>query len=530
MLGYTTLMTALGWSLLNSIWQMAVLWVAYYLITAGNNRISAAAKHDLALVFVVMGSGWAVLSFFQFPQIPFYQQATTLNPFSYMLSRGMPFLSDIYLIVLGVRVIKYAFQYKDRTRGLPDQGISTELQSTIDRFRRLLNIAKKVQIHFSEKVETAQTSGFLKPLILLPAALITCLSPKQLEAILVHELFHIRRNDYLINIGISCFQGILFFNPFALLFCREISRERENACDDEVMERGYAPELYANALFCLEKFRNIEKGFSLAADGHQPWLLMSRIRRVLGKPAQEEKRISPVLICTWVLSIGLFGLQQKTAPKPFAIPPTPRVYNLIQPTSEEITGLQIQVLPKLPLSRLPSPKTAPEKAALLAMPDQEADSTLQQPEEETPDKIVLADISPARNYSNQPDAAPNTEDIQPVLGTPYVPSVSLSYEAQPNLTQADSIQELAEQNQVNDLVRESHLVVKVKLDRLTTELAKNRTQLKKMEKQNQQLILKHQKNIQALLKNIEQQLQQKAQKIDQLKLQLQVTDEDIIHI
>lgn len=295
MLGYTTLMTALGWSLLNSIWQMAALWLLYCGITTRITRISAAAKHDLALVFVVMGTGWSVLSFLQFPQTPVHTGATALYPLSQFISRGIPYLSDIYLVVLVARLIQSGFQYRDRTRGLSEKAVSTELQSIIDRFRRLLNISKKVQIHYSEKVETAQTSGFLKPLILLPASLVTRLSPDQLEAILIHELFHIRRNDYLINICMSCFKSILFFNPFALLFCREISRERENACDDEVMQRGYAPELYANALFCLEKFRNTEKGFSLAVDGHQPWLLMERIRRVLGKPLPEEKKDKPHL-------------------------------------------------------------------------------------------------------------------------------------------------------------------------------------------------------------------------------------------
>ena len=536
MLGYTTLMTALGWSLLNSIWQMAVLWICYYVITAGNSRMSAAGKHDLALAFVVIGSGWAIVSFFQFPEFPLHHNAWTPNFLSEMMSRGIPFLSDLYLFILVTRVIKYGFQYRDRSRDLKAMTLSPELQSRVDRFRRLLNISKKVQIHFSEKVETAQTSGFLKPLILLPANLITRLSPEQLEAILLHELFHIRRNDYLINIFMSCFKGVLFFNPFALLFCREIARERENACDDEVLERGYAPELYANALFYLEKFRNVEKGFSLAADGHQPWLLMERISRVLGNPPLPEKRINPILIGTLLVSLGLFGLQMKTVQKRTQVPTLP-IYTLQSPTTSshyELTAQRIKTIPEAALARMPLHKSAPApitKADVSETPDPEpAPDPEQTDEEAAPEKIIFADNTPVRNYSNQQDAGMNTEDIQPVSGTPYVPSVSLSYEAQPALTQADSIMEIAEQNQINDLVRESHLVVKVNLDRLKTELNNNRKQLRKMEIRNHQLILKHQKDIKPLLKNIEQQLHRKEQQIDQLKIQLQVTDEDIIHI
>ncbi len=62
--GFSTLLTALGWSLLNSIWQMAVLWSFYFLITAGIKRISAAGKHNLALAFSVIGSGWIISYFF----------------------------------------------------------------------------------------------------------------------------------------------------------------------------------------------------------------------------------------------------------------------------------------------------------------------------------------------------------------------------------------------------------------------------------------------------------------------------------
>src|SRR5204863_1511455 len=124
-----------------------------------------------------------------------------------------------------------------------------------DRYARLLGITRRVQVYLSDLAETAQTGGFLKPFILLPISLVTRLSPLQVETILVHELFHIRRNDYLINICMSCFRSIFYFNPFAHLFYRAMARERELACDDGVLEMGFAPGIYAEALFSLEKFR-----------------------------------------------------------------------------------------------------------------------------------------------------------------------------------------------------------------------------------------------------------------------------------
>ncbi len=60
MSAYVSFLTVLGWSLLDSIWQMAVLWIAYYMLTAGNIRISSAGKHNLILVFVFIGAEWFV--------------------------------------------------------------------------------------------------------------------------------------------------------------------------------------------------------------------------------------------------------------------------------------------------------------------------------------------------------------------------------------------------------------------------------------------------------------------------------------
>ena len=157
-------------------------------------------------------------------------------------------------------------------------------------------------------------------------------------------------------------------------------------------------------------------------------------------------------------------------------------------------------------------------------------------EMETPDeegqgeKIIFADNMVPRDFSNQQAAGTNEEAIEPVPGTPYVPSVSLSYEAVPGLTQADSIRDIAVQSRIMDMVIESRYRASVKMKNLQTEVAKNRQQLKRMEIKNHDLIQQHRKNIKPLLENLQEQLQLKKLKIDQLKIQLRVSDTEIIHI
>jgi Zn-dependent protease with chaperone function len=529
--GFSTLLTALGWSLLNSIWQLAVLWSFYFLITWGVKRISAAGKHNLALAFSMIGSGWLISTFFQQLNDPAYTLHAGFIPVFRSFNYWVPYISVLYIIVLTTRTVKYGFHYFGRKKIECGNFISPVLQSFVDRHARLLGISTGVRVYLSDLAETAETSGFLKPLILLPVSLMTRLSPQQLEAILIHELFHIRRNDYLINIFISCFQGILFFNPFAQLFYRTISRERENACDDEVLERGYAPRIYAEALFCLEKFRQVKPDFSIAADGHKPWLLMERIQRVLGNPVPKKNRINPFLIFSLATSVGLLGLQQKTT-LPEVVQTTVAARQVsVLPAGYEIRVIQNNTPEKETLYRVPSRNRQKiKKISLPEQPEQTREMVTPVGEEGQDEKVIFADNMVPRDFSNQQAAGTNEETIEPVPGTPYVPSVSLSYEEVPGSTPADSIRDVAVQSRIMDMVIESRYRASAKIKNLQTEVAKNRQQLMKMEIKNHTLILQHRKNINPLLENLQEQLKLKKLKIDKLKIQLQASDSEIIHI
>ncbi len=314
MSAYVSILTALGWSLLASFWQMAILWAACYLLTTGNKRFSAAGKHNLILLFIVFSSEWFMYTFFHLLKEPEASNFTGLVPISAEISHWIPYISGIYLLILMVRFIHYIFEYHQRHELKHRTAVEPFIQSFTDRFTKILGITKPVKVFLSAKTESAETSGFLKPLILLPLSLLTRLSAAQVEAILVHELYHIRRNDYLINIVVTTFRSIFFFNPFAQLFYKALERERELACDDGVLELGYEPSIYAEALFSLEKYRQANPGFSLAVDGKKPWLLMERIRRVLGKPARKETGLSLSAICGFAAALLFFGIQLLALP------------------------------------------------------------------------------------------------------------------------------------------------------------------------------------------------------------------------
>ena len=122
--------------------------------------------------------------------------------------------------------------------------------------------------------------GTLKPVILLPIATINHLTSGQLEAILLHELAHIKRQDYLLNMLQTAGETILFFNPFVWLISRIIRRQREDCCDDLVVANTASPLQYAQALAILEQGRSNDQQLALAATGNRKHLL-NRIKRIM---------------------------------------------------------------------------------------------------------------------------------------------------------------------------------------------------------------------------------------------------------
>jgi bla regulator protein BlaR1 len=119
------------------------------------------------------------------------------------------------------------------------QKMPAEWRLFVNRIAGQLNIKKKIQVFLSDTVTTPLTIGFLKPVILIPVASINHLTTDQLEAVLLHELAHIKRYDYLVNIILSVVEISLFFNPFTQLLSKNIRKERENSCDDWVLQFQY---------------------------------------------------------------------------------------------------------------------------------------------------------------------------------------------------------------------------------------------------------------------------------------------------
>lgn len=152
-----------------------------------------------------------------------------------------------------------------------------------------MGIRKPVHVWVSEFITSPVTIGFLKPVILVPLAAVSHLSLQQMESVLLHEISHIRRHDYLINLAINIIKTVLYFNPFVKAFVQIVEKEREKSCDEMVLQFQYDSHEYATALLTLEKVNQQDHSFVMAAAGRKNDLL-HRIELIMG--VQKKKTIS----------------------------------------------------------------------------------------------------------------------------------------------------------------------------------------------------------------------------------------------
>ena len=157
--------------------------------------------------------------------------------------------------------------------------------------------------------------GFLRPVILAPVGLLSGLRTDQVEAILLHELAHIRRSDYLVNLLQSLVEGLLFYHPAVWWVSHVIRAERENCCDDVVVAMSGDARGYAATLAALEEGRRLREP-ALAATGAS---LSRRIRRLLRRPEGPQAAMAP-LFATLAMLVAAAAVLSGWQTKPAAIP------------------------------------------------------------------------------------------------------------------------------------------------------------------------------------------------------------------
>ncbi|MEN3335723.1 MAG: hypothetical protein V7641_5088 [Blastocatellia bacterium] len=174
-----------------------------------------------------------------------------------------------------------------RLKRLETSPLLEQWQEKLATLCRQLRVSRPVRLCESVLVEVPTVIGWLRPVILVPASALTGLRAAQLEALLAHELGHIRRYDYLVNLLQTAVETLLFYHPAVWWLSSQIRQEREHCCDDLAVATCGNVLIYARALAELEQLRSVTPQLAVAANGG---VLMRRIQRLIGNPARPSQR------------------------------------------------------------------------------------------------------------------------------------------------------------------------------------------------------------------------------------------------
>ncbi len=299
---------ALGWTLLHSLWQGAVVAAALALFWNFSTRRPAQYRYLAGIIAATLMLAWAGFTFsreWQIASAPSsmvtvevtaqnYHSSQTYNwdgaaidsswafQLAHTLGAASPWLVGIWLLGLGLFMIRWVHSYFS-VQSLRWQGAQTldyDWQSKLNTLARQLGIKPIVLLMESSRIDSPLTLGHFKPVILMPVGLITGLSAEQIEAVLIHELAHIRRHDYAVNLFLSWVEVIFFYHPALWWITARIREAREHSCDDLAIASGSHPHDYARTLAILAERTSPHHSLAPALLGPRKTLLM-RIQRLV---------------------------------------------------------------------------------------------------------------------------------------------------------------------------------------------------------------------------------------------------------
>jgi bla regulator protein blaR1 len=238
-----------------------------------------------------------------------------------------------------------------------------------------LRISRPVKLAVSSIARVPAVVGWMKPVVLMPATALSGLTVEQIEGLLAHELAHVRRHDYAINLLQTAVETLLFYHPAVWWVSRSIRNERENCCDDLAVEICGNPATYVRALADLEQLCGDAPAFAMAANRGS---LLDRVERLLrlnphgtSAPSGLLAVIGITLVCVSVIGVEARGFARRQKPTAPAIAHTE--------ASEAAAASEVEIPAEEPISP-PEARAAVEIRQAQAAPPQQSNAD-QKPED-----------------------------------------------------------------------------------------------------------------------------------------------------
>lgn len=344
------LVEAIGWTLFHSIWQAAVIAILLAIVLFFFNRFSAQTRYIISMISLLFILVAAVLTFTESYQktkekaeiarlikanpqlvVENFKKALQENSqesksffttkakikwivFKSYFQRHFPFIFTVWLLGILFLILRFTggIIYTNRMKYRNIAPVPEEWKEILNNLALQFKFRRKVKIWQSFSAKIPITLGYFKPVVLVPASLLTGLPADQIENIIAHELAHISRHDYLFNIIQSLIEILFFYHP-AVWWISSVSRtEREHSCDDMAIEITGDSLAFAKALTNVqEQVLNTGQAYALAFSGNKN-KLFNRIKRILTKPTMKNN-FNERLVASCVIFAGFLILTFTTA-------------------------------------------------------------------------------------------------------------------------------------------------------------------------------------------------------------------------
>ena len=313
------LVHALGWTLLHFCWQGAavalVLWCVLGLLGGRSSQARyGAACLALGLMVALPAATFAHVASAEYKARTAMQGSGVVLDADLVLQvgvdapappwparigmaldRSLPWVLLAWFagVIVFVGRLNFGLLVARRLKTAGTEAPPPALLQLFEDLRTRLGVERAVELLHSAQVQVPTVIGWLRPVVLLPVSCLTGLSPDQIEAVLCHELAHVRRHDYLVSVIQSVIETILFYHPAVWWVSKQVRRERECCCDELAVAVGGDVLAYARALSFLEESRASFPEFVLGANGG---VLKMRIKRILGSKRDAEGSPAAALV------------------------------------------------------------------------------------------------------------------------------------------------------------------------------------------------------------------------------------------
>lgn len=308
------LVQAFNWTLIHSLWQGLLLSVITGVVLMLTKRSSSVIRYNLILLQLLLFITGCVFTFAwewqqnQLQTIDFlHLQADNIKQYTQTLisyfSANAPMVLLLWFVLFIARAVKMmgGLVYLRRARYKNIYSPEDFWKDKIVLLCKQLRIKKAVTLFESGYVKMPLIIGHFKPVILIPAGLLAGLPASQVEAVLLHELAHIRRNDYCVNLLQNITEAIFFFNPGLLWISSLLRDEREHCCDDIALAQTKNKREFIEALISFKEHSN---NYAVAFPGKKNHLLQ-RVSRIIHNKNNTLNPIEKVFFMTGILILAV---------------------------------------------------------------------------------------------------------------------------------------------------------------------------------------------------------------------------------